>query len=229
MAAGLRTPGVKSMPRFGRLIFIAGLAFVAGCQQATRQGLAPAQAPGSVVIEAEESWRGTAVARDTALTEEMPPLFARLAAAHPRTRGAAGDADLLSPNLRLPRAAPAPGAYRCRFVRLGAPQARARGAAAQRQAFCFVGGDGAQLSLTVDTPARRIGGYLWDSADPRRLVFLGADFAPPARAAPAYGSAPGSTAGLFERIGDFRYRLVVRGQAAGTLDVYELVAAPAER
>jgi hypothetical protein len=115
-------------------------------------------------------------------------------------------------------------------VRLGAPAPRGRGAAAQRQAFCFVGGDTEQLSLTIETPARRIGGYLWESADPRRLVFLGADFAAPARSAPAYGTNPAaSTSGLLERIGDFRYRLTVRGQMAGTLDVYELVAAPAER
>jgi hypothetical protein len=38
-----------------------------------------------------------------------------------------------------------------------------------------------------------------------------------------------STAGFLERIGDFRYRLVVRGPRQGTADVYELTAAPGPR
>jgi Domain of unknown function (DUF4893) len=217
------------MPHFGRTAFLAALGLVGGCQAATTRGR-PAPATALVVVEAEEGWRAAAMPADAAVADELPPLFARLAAAQPRGRGAGGDIDLLSPNLRLPRAAPAPGAYRCRIVRLGAAAARGRGPAAQRPAFCFVGADTGQLSLTIETPARRIGGYLWDSADSRRLIFLGADFAPPARTAPAYGAVPSaSTAGILERIGDFRYRLVVRGQAAGTIDAYELVAAPAAR
>jgi hypothetical protein len=79
----------------------------------------------------------------------------------------------------------------------------------------------------VETAARRIGGYLWESADDRRLIFLGADFAARAGGAPAYGAdSPASVAGLFERTGDFRYRLAVPG-SGGTLDIWELVAAPA--
>jgi hypothetical protein len=218
------------LPYFRRSFPLALLAIAAACQPTTRGRPSPAAPAGSVVLEAEEGWRSTALARDASVTEELPPLFARLAAVQPRARSNSGDANLLSPDLRLPRAAPAPGAYRCRLVHLGSSVPRGRGGAAQRQAFCFVGAENDQLSLTIETPARRIGGYLWDSADPRRLVFLGADFAPPARAAPAYGgSSSASTAGLFERIGDFRYRLAVRGATPGSLDVYELVAAPAER
>jgi hypothetical protein len=158
----------------------------------------------------------------------MPPLFAQLAAA---ARRGAGDRDLLDADTALAAATPAPGAYRCRIVRLpataSAPAPARRARSPVRPAFCFVGADGGRLALTLETPARRLGGFLWPTADPRRLVFLGAGFAPPARTAPPYSATPGAnTAGLFERIGDFRYRLVVRGPAPGSADVYELIAAP---
>ncbi|HEX8193070.1 MAG TPA: DUF4893 domain-containing protein [Allosphingosinicella sp.] len=204
-------------------------AALAACQTAAppRPG-APAAA--AVVVEPEEEWRRTALPEHASVTEDMPPLFAGLAAA--AARRSAADRELLAADAFLAAPAPAPGPYRCRLVRLPAPTAaaarRERGGA--RQAFCFVGADGERLSLTLETPARRLGGFLWPSADARRLVFLGAGFAPPARTAPPYSASPGAnTAGLFERIGDFRYRLTVRGPNPGSVDVYELMAAPAER
>ncbi|HEY0012549.1 MAG TPA: DUF4893 domain-containing protein [Allosphingosinicella sp.] len=182
----------------------------------------------TVVLEPQEDWRGTALPEHASISEDMPPLFARLAAA-PGRRSAA-DRDLLDPELLLGAPTPAPGAYRCRLVRLPATAAARRERGVPRPAFCFVGAERERLSLTLETPARRLGGYLWPSADGRRMVFLGAGFAPPARSAPAYSEAAGTnTAGIFERIGDFRYRLAVRGPSPGTVDLYELVAAPAER
>ncbi|HZF94702.1 MAG TPA: DUF4893 domain-containing protein [Allosphingosinicella sp.] len=215
------------MPQLRPTLLLPLAAALAACQTAAPPRAA---APGaSVVIEAEEDWRGTALPEHASITEDMPPLFAGLAAV---ARPGPADRELLDAELLLRAPAPAPGAYRCRLVRLPAPAAaarRERGAAA-RPAFCFVGADGERLSLTLETPARRLGGYLWPAADARRMVFLGAGFSPPARTAPAYSAAPGvNTAGLFERTGDFRYRLTVRGPSPGTLDVYELVAAPAQR
>jgi hypothetical protein len=208
---------------------LAAAAALAACQTAApgRETAAPA---GSVEIQPEEDWRRTALPEHASITEDMPALFARLADAGRRS---AADRDLLDAGLLLAAPTPAPGAYRCRLVRLPAPAAAAaqrRQRGAERPAFCFVGADGDRLSLTLETPARRLGGFLWPSADSRRLVFLGAGFAPPARTAPPYSAAAGgNTAGLFERVGDFRYRLSVRGPAPGSVDVYELVAAPAER
>jgi hypothetical protein len=204
-------------------------AALAACQTAGTPGGGGAAPGATVTIEPEEDWRAVALPEHASVTEDMPPLFASLAAS---ARPGAADRELLDPALLLRAPAPAPGAYRCRVVRLPAPAAparRERGAAA-RQAFCFVGAEGERLSLTLETPARRLGGYLWPAADGRRMVFLGAAFAPPARSAPAYSGTPGgNTAGLLERTGDFRYRLTVRGTSPGTLDVYELVAAPAQR
>jgi hypothetical protein len=178
-----------------------------------------------VVIEAAEGWRSAALPQHAGVTEEMPGLFRQLAAS---ARAGAGDRELLDPNLALPRAAPAPGPYRCRLVRLGPVAAPPpRGRRGSREAFCFVTLVGDRLSLTLETAARPLGGFLWETSEPGRLVFLGAEFRPGGRTALPYGE-PGaiSTAGLFERIGDFRYRLIVRGPQQGTADVYELIAAP---
>ena len=209
------------------LLLLPLAAALAACQTAPGPRAAAAPAA-SVEIEPEEDWRRIALPEHASISEDLPPLFARLAAA---PRRAAADRALLDAENLLPAPTPAPGAYRCRIVRLpGAATAARRERGAPRPAFCFVGAEGERLSLTLETPARRLGGYLWPSADGRRMVFLGAGFAPPARTAPAYSAAAGgNTAGLFERIGDFRYRLAVRGTSPGTIDVYELIAAPAER
>ena len=200
---------------------------LAACQPAG-QGSRPVQRA-AVTLEAPEGWRSVALAQHASIAEDMPALFRQAASA---ARAGAGDRELLDPDLALPRAAPAPGAYRCRLVRLGAgaPAAAPRGRRAPREAFCFVQVADDRLSLTLETPTRPLGGFLWDGNRSDRLVFLGAEFGARARTAPPYGD-PGavSTAGLFERTGDFRYRLVVRGPAPGTVDVYELVAAPPPR
>ncbi len=207
-----------------RILALTVLAALAGgCDPAARSG----PAPRAVTVEAAEDWRGAALPAHAAVTEEIPSLFRRLVVS--RGRRPAADRHLLDPTPGLGHAAPAPGAYRCRIVRLPAPAERRGRRGPERPGFCFVGGEGERLSLTVEAPARRLGGYLWPSGDGRQLVFLGAGFAPPARTAPPYGDPPqASMAGLLQRVGDFRYRLIVRGNAAGTLDVWELVAAPGD-
>jgi len=199
---------------------------LAGCQPARPEGPPPPRP--AVVLEASESWRSVALPQHAGVSEDMPGLFRQLAGA---ARPAAADRELLDPSLALPRAAPAPGPYRCRIVRLGpAAVPPPRGRRASRDSFCFATLVGDRLSLTLETAARPLGGYLWETNHPGRLVFLGTEFRPRGRTAPPYGE-PGaiSTAGLFERIGDFRYRLVVRGPQQGTADVYELIAAPSPR
>lgn len=216
-----------------RILFALALAAAAlqACQPAREAG-APSARP-AVMVEAAEGWRGIALPQHAGISEDMPELFRQAAGS---ARAAAGDRELLDPELRLPRPDPAPGPYRCRVLRLGpaaaAPRA-GRGRASRRQSgdsFCFVTVSDGRLSLTLETAPRRLGGYLWDSNREDRLVFLGAEFRPGARSAPPYAE-PGavSTAGLFERIGDFRYRLAVRGPTPGSVDVYELIAAPDPR
>lgn len=214
------------MPKPGSTVALALMATLAACQPAVRPAAGAAPRTAIVELQPAEDWRAAALPEHAGISEDLPPLFARLAAA---ARPGAPDRELLDPAISLPAATPAPGAYRCRIVRLPATPGR-RERASPRPAFCFVGADGERLSLTLETPTRRLGGFLWPASDTRRLVFLGAGFAPPARTAPPYSATPGAnTAGLFERIGDFRYRLAVRGAAPGTMDVYELVAAPPAR
>lgn len=214
------------MPKPGSTVALALTAMLTACQPAVRPGVGASPRIATVEIQPAEDWRAAALPEHAGISEDLPPLFARLAAA---ARPGASDRELLDPAISLPAATPAPGAYRCRIVRLPTTPGR-RERASPRPAFCFVGAEDERLSLTLETPARRLGGFLWPTADRRRLVFLGAGFAPPARTAPPYSATPGAnTAGLFERIGDFRYRLVARGAVPGTVDIYELVAAPPGR
>ena len=212
------------MTRAGDILLLTcAAAAVQACQPARQTGRGAA---GPVVtLETAEGWRGIALPQHSGITEDLPGLFRQSAAA---ARRSAADRELLDPDLTLPRATPAPGAYRCRTLRLGTSAAPARARRPGRESFCFVGVSGDRLSLTLETAVRPLGGFLWDTNRDDRLVFLGAEFAARARTAPAYGDpAAVATAGLFERIGEFRYRLVVRGPVPGTLDVYELIAAPA--
>jgi hypothetical protein len=114
-------------------------------------------------------------------------------------------------------------------VRLAAPGARIRGVAVSRSAFCYVGVEGDQLSFTSEIPAQRFGGYLHETRTSTRLIFLGS--AAPARgqAVAGYGEdAARDRVGRFERVDEFRYRLLIPSAAAPELLVYELVAAPRE-
>lgn len=184
----------------------------------------------SVIVGEPEPWRAVAstVGEDTidrldvAWTEALEEARQRF------RRKLSIDGPLLVPGGGLARAAPAPGPYRCRVVRLGAGQAGAAAYAAGREGFCFVGVEGDRLSLTSEVRGARIGGNIWETERSDRLVFLGASIPAGAQVAPAYGDVPaGDVAGVVERLGEFRYRLVVRiPGSAQKLAVFDLRAAP---
>ena len=132
------------------------------------------------------------------------------------------EGELLDPLAALPRAQLPPGPYRCRLVRLGAGR---RPFAAFPPFFCHVGAEeGGLSSFTKQTGSERPGGYLWPDGEDR-MVFLGALAAAGEAGPPAYGDDPGrDRAGIVERIGPFRYRLVLPTPAgAGTIDIFELL------
>jgi hypothetical protein len=118
----------------------------------------------------------------------------------------------------------------CRLVRLGAADRSEPAFAAFRPFFCFVGlGDGNRLSIAKPEGSQRPAGYLWDDEDATRMVFLGS--LAPGRGAPiVYGDDRArDVAGIFERIGPFRYRLVMPGRdEAPALDILELEPAPVQ-
>jgi len=206
----------------GRLAAVcAALVLLAGCQAAGgRPG--PAAAARSVPA----GWRNVLRPDDAARLERVPEAWTEALAA---ARGAgfsrriAAAGALLAPAAALGWAAPPPGPYRCRVTRLGAPR---RAYAASAPYFCHVVDEGALLSLTKQTGAERPGGYLWDDGG-RRMVFTGSTALGGERAPPAYGErAERDVVGILERIGPFRYRLVMpRPRGVVTLDVLELVPA----
>jgi hypothetical protein len=208
------------------ILLLLPAAALAGCNPAGT-GRPPA-ATGSVSIEETDNWRETATPASVAAIEALPERWAavRIAAAAKNGRAVSVHASLLDDEAALPRPDPAPGPYRCRTLRLSPAAARARVAVASRWAFCFVGTDeqGA-LSLTAEVPGARLGGYLYEGADKQRLIFLGGGVPRGSTRPAAYGEDAGAdVAALFQRIDEFRYRLVL---APGSdLLVYELIASP---
>jgi hypothetical protein len=85
--------------------------------------------------------------------------------------------------------------------------------------------------LATELRGLRFGGYLWELKGGERLVFLGGAVPAGARTPLAYGDDPSrDSAGMVERIGEFRYRLILPEPAPGVgLTVVEMLAAPRGR
>lgn len=167
-------------------------------------------------------WRTIANSRDKAAIDALPARWAAAlgAVAAWRKRAVAAEGALLTPTAALVRPLPPPGRYRCRTLRL-APH-RQGGFEAFQPWFCFIAEDGELTTLTKATGSDRPAGRLWPDGE-RRLVFLGATPRGPARSPPAYGdNRLTDEIGVFERTGDFQWRLVLLRGDAG-LDVIEFV------
>jgi hypothetical protein len=212
------------MSRLRLVCCLAVLAGTAACQTLP-QGKPAAPGP-KVVVEEAEAWRSVANPRDAAALDGLSDRWRQALAAGRAanlSRRIAAEGDLLTPEARLARAAPAPGSYRCRYVRPGG-----RKWVSSAPGFCYVGVEAGQLSLATELRGLRLGGYLWELKGGDRLVFLGGAVPSGARTAAAYGDSPSrDTAGLVERIGEFRYRLTLPEASPGAgLTVVEMVAAP---
>jgi hypothetical protein len=196
--------------------------------------------PGSIAVNPIEAprandWRLIASSADASLIGGIGASWtAALADArsHGGTSAIAAEGDLLNPKAALPRPTPPPGVYHCRVIRLGLTSVnRTKAWAAFKPFFCFVAVDGPLLTFTKGTGTHRPGGRLWDDSD-SRMVFLGSVADKPDGRLPAYGDSPKSNqVGVVERVGDFRWRMVIPGSTPdGKLDVMELLPdAPAPK
>lgn len=131
---------------------------------------------------------------------------------------------LLDPDISLPRPAPTPGSYSCRLVRLGRENGKGPAFQKFKPFFCYVQVEGDLFTIVKQTGSQRPAGRLWEDDISNRLIFLGTLALGNEEEARAYGDDPRrDMAGIFERIGPFRWRLVIPYPLNGArLDVFEL-------
>jgi hypothetical protein len=203
-------------------------AMASGCGSLKPKTVEPA--PGvSVVAEPplkSEAWMQIATAADESRLARVG--LAWQSALADARRSAAGEirkeGALLEPRAALPRPAPTPGSYNCRLIKLG--KIRDKGLAFERfkPFFCYVEVEDELLTIVKQTGTQRPAGRLWEDDKPDRLIFLGSLALGDEQQPLAYGEDPKrDMAGVLERIGPFRWRLVIPWpQGTSKLDVFEL-------
>ena len=213
-------------PGFSALLALAMATLLSGCM--TLPSSAEAAATNSETAAEPGSWRATATEQDRARLRGWYRAW-QDALADARAKGfgpqVAGEGILLEPEAALPNAHLPPGDYRCRTVKLGA-QSGALAYVAYGWFSCRIEGEQGIVSLTKTNGSQRPVGLIFPD-DMRRQIFLGTlvlgDEAMPLD----YGSDKlRDMAGIIERIGERRWRLVLpRPAYESLLDVVELVPA----
>ena len=135
-----------------------------------------------------------------------------------------GEGVLLEPRAARPRPAPTPGSYNCRMVKLGSARDSEPAFEKFKPFFCYVQVEENLLTIVKQTGSQRPAGRLWDDEREDRLIFLGSLALGNEEQPLAYGEDPKrDMAGVFERIGPFRWRLVIPFPEGGAkLHVFEL-------
>lgn len=214
--------------RCGYLI-LAALVLLGGCETARTSPAVEATPQAAVEQPPEPTWRTIMHPDDQSRLQSVETSWAQALDEARRggfARRLTSEGALLEPDAALPRATPPPGSYRCRLIRIGPGSRRQRALTARGPFFCHVGAEGPMLSLTQQTGTERPGGYLWEDSD-ERLIFIGATARGREEIPPAYGDdAERNVVGIVERVGPFRYRVVMPDPAGGaTIEVLELVPA----
>ena len=191
----------------------------------------PAPAPQATVeVTTQPGWRSAASAEDVARLDGVAMAWEealRQARREGFTRQITAEGRLLEPSVALPRPAPSPGSWDCRVIRFGADRPGGRFFTAHRPFYCYVGVDEDDLFIAKQTGSQRPVGYLWEDGEASHLIFLGTLALGSEEDAGAYGDNPArDMAGIFERIGPLRFRLVVpRPRSGAVLEVIELTPA----
>ncbi|HEX7855408.1 MAG TPA: DUF4893 domain-containing protein [Sphingobium sp.] len=181
----------------------------------------------------EPGWRAVVSREDEQRLDHLPATWSSALASVPSRyrRTVTREGDLLSPDAARDHPSPPPGSYRCRLVKLGPGSGREPSVRSFPDYFCYIRGEkDNELSFSKQTGTELPGGWLHKDGD-RRLVLTGARQRTPGDNSLAYGKEPArDVVGVIERIGPFRWRLVMPWRDAGTgLDVYELTPVPADQ
>lgn len=181
----------------------------------------PAATLAAEAAPASPTWETLILPEDAARLDDIARRWinARNAARRVSAKRLDTEGDLLEPGGALAYPDPSPGPYRCRRVRIGMSP---RSFVGEAPGFCAVQATERGLGFIMQTGAARPDGYLFaDKAD--RMVLLGGEAPGKTGRAPGYGSDSGrSVTGSLERIGDFRWRLIIPRRDDG-LDVIEMV------
>ena len=207
-------------------IILALLAMLPGCT--TKPALPPGVRPTVEVGPAPRSdaWKAVATAADK-------DRLARLGLAWQEALDEAGktnaadirrEGKLLLPRSALPRPEPTPGSYNCRLIKFGSATPKGKPYETFKPFFCYVEVEDNLLTIVKQTGSQRPAGRLWEDDELTRLVFLGSLALGDESTPVGYGDDPKrDMAGVLERIGPFRWRLVIPWpQSTSKLDVFEL-------
>jgi hypothetical protein len=184
---------------------------------------------GQVVIEPPtkaDRWREVATDADEDRIQRIGLAWASALEEAKKTfpKDVKAEGDLLKPRAALARPAPTPGSYYCRLVKLGKAKPKAVAFEKFKPFFCYVEVEGDLLTIVKQTGNTRPAGRLWEDDMADRLIFLGSLALGGEDQPKAYGEDPKrDMAGVLERIGPFRWRLVIPyPQSTSKLDVFEL-------
>jgi len=208
------------------LFIVALLALLPGCT--TKPALPPGVRPSVEVgpTPRSDAWKAVATAADEDRLARLGLAWQEALDEASKTNG--GDVrregKLLLPRTALPRPEPTPGSYNCRLIKLGSTAPRGKSFESFKPFFCYVEVEDNLLTIVKQTGSQRPAGRLWEDDDSTRLVFLGSLALGDESAPVGYGDDPKrDMAGVLERIGPFRWRLVIPWpQSTSKLDVFEL-------
>jgi hypothetical protein len=181
----------------------------------------------AAAVPAAASWRAIATDFDRERARKWRTAFVR-ALAKARAGGHAAEIDregvLLQPDSALKGVAPPAGDYRCRVIKVGGQGEGLLDYVAYPAFDCRISAGAGTMDFVKLTGSQRPVGRLFEDSD-RRLVFLGTLQLGDERGNLRYGhDRQRDMIGLFERIGERRWRLAFPYPAfESTLDVIELV------
>ena len=212
--------------RAAALLCLSSLLALTGC--ATKPALLPGVHPSIEVGPAlkSDAWKAIATAADKDRLSRLGLAWSEALADAGRTNAAdiRHEGKLLLPRSALPRPEPTPGSYNCRLIKLGKGTAKSKPYETFKPFFCYVEVEDKLLTIVKQTGSQRPAGRLWEDDDITRLVFLGSLALGDETAPVGYGDDPKrDMAGVLERIGPFKWRLVIPWpQSTSKLDVFEL-------